>query len=319
MQLPHASATSSATWRFGSRGALTLDEPRIMAVINATPDSFFTGSRVSGGDEAVASIESAVRDGADVIDLGAESTRPGAERVAAADQLARLLPIIERVRAHADSAVAAIPISVDTTLTEVAAAALDAGADAVNDVSGGDESPEILRLAAEHAAGLILMHRRRPPDRESFSDAYAADQPAYADVVGDVTASLAAKLDAARSAGVPDEAVVLDVGLGFGKTVEQTGELIRATADMLADPRLGGRPLLSATSRKSFVGRLSLERDSSPDERLPGSLAFSVMHLLGGARLFRVHDVLEQRQALRAAWSLMRDLADENRSHRGGA
>ena len=188
----------------------------------------------------------------------------------------------------------------------MARAAIEAGADAINDVSGGTEDGGgMLGLAASSGVGLVLMHRRVPPDRDRFSDRYE-QEPEYEDVVTEVRDALLARAAAAEAAGVRPEAVLLDPGLGFGKTVEQNLDLVRRTDVLVA----GGYPVLSAASRKSFVGRVS-EPDAeqtAPEARLPGSLAFSVLHLAAGAGVFRVHDVGPQRAALAAAWAIVAPL-----------
>jgi dihydropteroate synthase len=279
-------------WRLRER-TLDLSTPRVMAIINATPDSFFAGSRT--GPDSVADIAArALAAGANILDIGGESTRPGAPPVDAAEQIRRVVPAIRTVRAAHPSAL----LSVDTTLSAVAREALDAGADAINDVSAAREDPEILALAAGTGCGLVLMHRLTLPARDRYSDGYATP-PAYTEVVSDVKAFLAERTGAALRAGVSPEQIVVDPGLGFGKSVGQNLELIRRTGELASL----GRPVVSALSRKSFVGRVSLGRDSDPAERLAGTLALSVAHLAAGARLFRVHDVREHAEALRAAWA----------------
>lgn len=286
------------SWCYSPRGSLPLDRPRILGVINLTPDSFSDGGRTETPADAVRLASKLIADGADMLDIGGESTRPGAQRVDAAEQIRRTEPAIRAIRA-AGGVLGAVPISIDTTLTGVARAALDAGADAINDVSAGREDDDLFPLAAERGAGLILMHRAAPPGVDSYSDRYASS-PRYSDVVAEVGAFLRARADGAIAAGIDRAAIVLDPGLGFGKSVEQNVELVRRTYELV---RLGF-PVLSAASRKSFVGRVSLERDSAPSERLAGSIAFSVAHFAAGARLFRVHDVREQAEALRAAHAL---------------
>lgn len=301
-------------WRF-VHGELDLTRPRLIGVINITPDSFFAGSRVGGGRwaredaahaagavsvpteagaHAARTAAAMVAAGAAGVDLGAESTRPGAARVDADEQIARLLPAVRAIRALPGAA-GRVPISIDTTLAPVAEKMLDAGADIINDVSAGTEDAELLRVAARHRAGLVLMHRLKPPGSDSFSDRYV-EPPAYADVVAEVREFLSRRLHAAVDVGVDASCVVLDPGLGFGKSVEQNLELIRRTAELCTL----GRPVLSALSRKSFVGRVSLGRDSEPEERLAGTLAFSLLHVHAGARLLRVHDVGEHQQMLDA-------------------
>lgn len=291
---------ASTSWRVRQGLELSLEAPRVMAILNVTPDSFSDGGRFLGVDEAVRAAADAAPD-ADVLDIGAESTRPGAARVPAEEQIARAVPVIRAVRA---AGAFTGPITIDTTSARVAAAALDAGADAINDVSAGLDDPGMLPLAAVRGAGLVLMHRLARPEADRYSDRYTAP-PVYADVLADVRTFLGARLRAAEEAGVPAEAVVLDPGLGFGKTVSQNAELIRRTGELLEL----GRPVLSGLSRKSFTGRLGFDRDTTPQERLAPTLGLSVVHLAAGARLFRVHDPAPVRAALRAAWSTLRGAA----------
>lgn len=291
-------------WRMSSRVDLLLDRPRIMAILNVTPDSFSDGGRYPDASAAAGAAWRMVDEGADVIDVGGESTRPGSERVPASEQAKRVVPVVRAIRGLPGAA-GAVAISVDTTLAEVAQAALDAGADAINDVSAGEEDSGMFALAAERGAGIVLMHRKAPPGSDSFSDRYTTP-PRYGDVVREVGDYLGARARAAIAAGLRSEGVVVDPGLGFGKTVEQNLELIRRTGELVAL----GFPVLSGMSRKSFVGRASLGRDSSPAERLAGTIAMSVAHLAAGARLFRVHDVKEHAEALRAAWAVLPGVRD---------
>lgn len=302
---------STHTWQISRTRAVLLDRPRVFAILNTTPDSFADAGRLPTPAHAADAARRAADEGADGLDIGAESTRPGARRVPADEQQRRLIPAISAIRAAGID----LPITADTTLAQVARDALDAGADAINDVSAGTEDHAILALAAERGAGLILMHRLRPPDQDAYSDRYA-HAPEYptnptdptdptcpaqpAGVVGAVASFLYSRANAARAAGVPAGAIVIDPGLGFGKTVGQNLDLIHAAAAQ----RALGYPVLSALSRKSFVGRIGLGRDSTPDERLPATLALSVLHLRAGASVFRVHDTAPHRQALDAAWAL---------------
>ena len=265
-----------------------------MAILNVTPDSFADGGRLTSPSLAADAAKRAADEGADLLDIGAESTRPGARRIDASEQIRRAAPAIAAIRAAGVS----LPVSIDTPRAEVARAALDAGTDAVNDVSGGTEDAGLLPLIAERDAGVILMHRAAPPPKDQYSDRFK-QEPDFgpAGVVAAVRTALGGYLDRARAAGIDAEAIVLDPGLGFGKNVQQNLDLIRGTPDLLAL----GRPVLSALSRKSFVGRVSLDRDSAPSERLAGTLACSVRHWGLGARLFRVHDVAAHREALAAA------------------
>ena len=245
-----------------------------------------------------------------MLDLGAESTRPGAARIAGPDQLARLLPAIRAIHAAAPS----VPLSVDTTLADVALAAIDEGAVVVNDVSGGTEDPAMARLVATTGAGMIVMHRLTTPERDSYSDRYDIP-PAYGDVESAVTDAFRARLlPALAAAGVNPEQLVIDPGLGFGKSVEDNLRLVDGAGRMTAAL---GRPVVSALSRKSFTGRVSLGRDSTPAERLEGTLALSVLHLARGARIFRVHDVEPHARAINAAWAAMQAAATPGTIRRG--
>jgi dihydropteroate synthase len=264
-----------------------------MGILNVTPDSFFDGGAWREAGAAVAHALKMVEQGADVIDVGGVSTRPGATPVPPEEELARVLPVIEGLRARS-----AVPISIDTTSARVAAAALDAGADIVNDVSAATESAGMAALAAERGCGLVLMHRRAAPQREAYSDRYR-EPPAYGDVAAEVQAFLDERAAAALEAGVARDAIVVDPGLGFGKSVEQNYRLIRA----LGGTTPGGFPILSAASRKSFIGAAA--GGPPPAERLPGSLAVTVAQRLAGVMIFRVHDVAAQRQALAVAEAVM--------------
>jgi len=263
-----------------------------MAILNLTPDSFSDGGAYPGVEAAVAAAECAVAQGADILDVGGESTRPGAARIPATEQIRRVIPVLDAIRARG----LRVPVSIDTTLSPVAAAAMDAGAQIINDVSAGTEDRAILDLAAERRAGLILMHRLRPPGEDSYSDRYA-QPPRYDDVVAAVRGFLAERSRTAMSRGVAHDAIVLDPGLGFGKTVEQNLELIRRTPELLAL----GFPILCGASRKSFTARAAGMADSSPADRLAPSIALAVAHRLAGASIFRVHDVAAHVQALAAA------------------
>lgn len=264
-----------------------------MAILNATPDSFYAGSRSPTMETARAAIGA----GAPILDIGAESTRPGAEAVAPEEQIARAAPLIRSIR-ESDGRVG---ITIDTTSSVVARAALDAGADAINDVSAGRDDPDMFGLAAARRCGIVLMHRLTRPRQDKYSDRYESGGggPEYGDVVREVRDFLMGRAEAAMGAGVPREGIVLDPGLGFGKTVEQNLELIERTAEI----RALGFPVLSGLSRKSFVGRVALGRDSAPEERLEGTLALSALHLKTGASILRVHDVREHVELLRAAVS----------------
>jgi dihydropteroate synthase len=233
-----------------------------------------------------------------MLDIGGESTRPGASRIPADEQIRRVVPAILAIRRQCPI----VPISIDTTLAPVARAALDSGADAINDVSAGLEDTQMFPLAASRSAALILMHRLRTPERDRFSDQYT-EPPVYAEpggVLGVVSRFLDDRAAAAIAAGVDPSRIAIDPGLGFGKTVEQNLELIRQTPSLAAV----GYPVVSALSRKSFTARAAgLGSGTIPGERIDASVGLSVAHLLAGARLFRVHDVGQHSAALSAAWA----------------
>ena len=229
-----------------------------------------------------------------MLDIGGESTRPGAHRVGADAQIERVVPIIEAVRASAHAEVADVPISVDTTLATVARAAIEAGADAVNDVSGGAEDPELLRVVADTGAGLVLMHRGPPPPEDRYADEYEAEPVYDGGVVHSVRRALHDMAERAMDAGVPRDRIVIDPGLGFGKSVAQNMALLRATRELASI----GPPLYIGASRKRFVGRVSIGPSSEPSDRLCGSIAVTLLCAQLGALLHRVHDVAEQVQAL---------------------
>ena len=256
-----------------------------MAILNITPDSFSDGGKLATADDAVRTAEQFAAQGARVLDIGGESTRPGSTPVAAEEQLRRILPVVRAIRSR--RSLDHVAISIDTTSGAVAEQTLLAGADAINDVSGmADDGEKMIGILRKSGAAYVLMHRRLPSPQESYSDGYSA-APAYTDVVGQIRDFLSAGLTRLESEGVSRERVVVDPGLGFGKTVDQCLQLIGRTPELLTL----GRPVLSGLSRKSFVGRISLGRDSTPDERLPGTLSLSMDHFRAGARLFRVHDV----------------------------
>lgn len=270
---------------------------QVLAIINLTPDSFSDGGAYPTVDAVVQAAARAIDDGASGLDVGGESTRPGSRPVSVQEQIRRTAPAIAAIRRTLGDA---FLISIDTTQSTVAAAALREGADAVNDISAGRDDPDMLPLVAEHRAGIILMHRLAQPERDAYSTQYpAVSAPAYpGGVVAHVRSFLAERVSLARNAGIPPERIVIDPGLGFGKTVEQNLALIAATTELTAL----GPALLSGLSRKSFVGHVSgVPADRPPKDRLPGTLAMSVLHFMHGARLFRVHDVRPHVEALAAA------------------
>jgi len=272
---------------------LLLERSRVVAILNVTPDSFSDGGKLTTPQAAALAAARAVERGAAMLDIGGESTRRGAARVGEEEQIARVVPSIRAIRALGGAA-SAIPISVDTTRSAVARAAIEAGADAINDVSAGTEDEGILTLAAERGAGVILMHRLRPPGEDSYSDRYR-EAPRYGDVVLEVREVLLERARRAMESGVARESIVVDPGLGFGKSVEDNLRLVRRMDELVGL----GFAVLGAASRKSFVGRVSLERETQPSERLAGSLAFAAAMHARGVRMFRAHDVAEHVELLR--------------------
>lgn len=281
-------------WAYRSDRSMGLSTPRVLAIINTTPDSFSDGGLALDPCAAAERAAEAIGGGAVGVDVGGESTRPGAGAVPDHEQIRRAVPAIRAIRA----AIGPGPlITIDTTLASVAEAALGAGADAVNDVSAGEDDPAMLPLVARAGCGIILMHRLLPPSADRFSDRY--DQPPrYDNVVERVRAYLAARLEACGRAGIPVERTLLDPGLGFGKTVEQNLALIRGTGRLLDL----GRPVLSGLSRKSFVARAAgMGPDTSPRDRIAGTLGLTMAHIGAGARLCRVHDAASAAALIGAA------------------
>lgn len=283
-----ASAARSA-WST-ARGSLSVARPLVVGILNLTPDSFYDGGRYTAPAAALERAAQLIADGAAVIDIGAESTRPGATPLAAAEERARLVPVLDAlVRRWPD-----VPFSVDTMKAEVARAALDSGAAIINDVTGLRHDPALAAVVAHSGAGLILMHSRGAPGH--LADYALADYPD--DVVGAVAGELATARARALSAGVAEDALVLDPGLGFAKRTDHSVALLRGLARITAL----GAPVLVGPSRKRFIGELS--GGLPPQERLPGTLAACVCAFQHGAHLFRVHDVLEVRRALDVAAAL---------------
>jgi dihydropteroate synthase len=282
-----------------------LDAPggfRLMGVVNVTPDSFSDGGRFLDGAAAIAHGRALIGEGADILDVGGESTRPGAEPVSEAEELRRVLPVIEALavdglgaEALGDGQHPRLQISIDTSKSAVACAALEAGASLVNDVSAFRADPEMASVVAQSGADCCLMHMQGQP-RTMQRD------PRYEDVVDDVLAFLEERLDFAVREGIAAERILLDPGIGFGKSEAHNLELLRRLDELL---RLG-RPILIGTSRKSFLGRI-LARAAGRTEpvdvaaRLAGTLATNVLAYERGASVFRVHDVAPVREALAVA------------------
>lgn len=259
---------------------LTMDRSRIMGILNVTPDSFSDGGEHAGVAAALAHAR-AIAPLCDIIDVGGESTRPGAPEVPVAGEIARTVPVIAAIR----EAGITTPISIDTRKAEVARAALDAGADIVNDVSAFAFDPELADLVAERGVPVCLMHAKGLPEDMQ-------NDPRYGDVVGEVYAHLAERIGFAESRGIARAQIIADPGIGFGKTVDHNLSLIR---DLAVYHGLGV-PLLLGASRKSVIGHVANVPD--PAQRMPGSLALALAGAARGAQILRVHDVAETAQAL---------------------
>ena len=264
-------------WDLGRRVLRPVGRPLVMGILNLTPDSFFPGSRVTGAAAAVDAAMAMLAAGADVLDLGAESTRPGAGAVSPAEEQDRLLPAIEAIRARTDA-----PLTADTRHGQTARLALAAGADAINDIGGGRDSG-LVAAVADAGAGLVLMHMQGEPRTMQ-------DDPVYGDVVADVAAWLDAQAVAATRAGVAASRIMVDPGIGFGKRLEHNLALLAALGTVA-----GGRPLLLGASRKSFIDHLA---GAPVDQRLGGSLAAVAAAHRHRATMVRVHDVAETVQFL---------------------
>lgn len=259
----------------------------IMGVVNVTPDSFSDGGRFLAAERATAQGLKLAEEGADILDIGGESTRPGADPVTAEEEMSRVLPVIRELSGRASAV-----ISIDTYKASVARAAVEAGAGVINDVTALAGDPDMAAVAAETGAGVVLMHMKGEPRTMQKN-------PHYDDVVAEVTAFLAERAERAEAAGVAPEAIVLDPGIGFGKTLEHNLLLIRRLADLKAL----GKPVLLGASRKAFIGLLT---DRPPSERLYGSLGAHAAGALLGADMVRVHDVGPIREALQICDAIKR-------------
>ena len=248
----------------------------IMGIINVTPDSFFPGSQFPAAQAATEAALRQIAQGADILDFGGESTRPGHTRISEDEEMGRVIPVVQAIAAQT-----AAPISIDTYKARVADAALKAGAHVVNDIWGLSREPEIANVAAAHNAAVVIMHNRETIDRSL-------------DIVEEFKRFFGIAVERARRAGVQDNQIVLDPGIGFGKSLEQNLAAIGRLAELV---RLGF-PVLLGVSRKSFIGKLFA---SEPAERLPGTIAANTIGVMAGAAIVRVHDVAEHAQAIRIA------------------
>ena len=257
----------------------------LMGIVNVTPDSFSDGGRYLDPTKAISHGIDLAREGADIIDVGGESTRPGARPISAREEMGRVIPVIRGLRQAVST-----PISVDTFKAEVARAALDEGADVVNDISALRFDPGMAHLIAAEKVPVVLMHMQGTPRTMQ-------QRPHYENVVEEVKEFLLGRMRFALEAGMEPEQIIIDPGIGFGKELDHNLELFRGLPTFASL----GRPLLVGPSRKAFIGKLL---DLSPDERLEGSLAATVAAVLAGANMIRTHDVKEARRAIRVADAL---------------
>jgi dihydropteroate synthase len=278
-------------WKLSSRTLVLGERTLVMGVLNVTPDSFSDGGKFFDPKRAAQHALAMQRDGADIIDIGAESTRPGSREISAAEELRRLLPVLEALRGKLK-----IPISVDTQKAAVAEVALGAGAQIINDISGLRSEPQLAEVAAKHGAPLILMHIRGTP-RTMQKGPFARD------VMKDVVNGLRRSIGVARKRDVPKSQIVVDPGIGFGKSFSQNYELLARLPELA---KLG-YPLMVGTSRKGFLGA-TLARRGKPapaEDRIWGTAATVAASILNGAHIVRVHDLAEMRQVVLVADALL--------------
>lgn len=262
------------------------DKPRLMGILNVTPDSFSDGGHYQTIETAIAQAKQLIEQGADILDIGGESTRPYAEPVSAEVQIQRVVPVIQAIRQWSD-----ITISIDTMSSIVAKAALDAGANWINDVSGGLMDNQMLNLAANTQVPIVLMHIKGTPQTMQ-------DNPHYDNVVQEVLDALQQRANAALQAGVKAEHIILDVGIGFGKRKQDNLDLL-AHLQQFVDL---GYTVLLGTSRKRFMGAICQVDD--PKDLVTATAVTTALGVMAGVSIFRVHDVKENRQALDVAWAI---------------
>ena len=264
-----------------------IQHPMIMGILNVTPDSFSDGGQFNKTEHAISHAIEMYQQGAAIIDVGGESTRPGAKEISTDEQIRRIIPVIEGIRKLNTDVI----ISVDTTDIVVAKTALQAGANWINDISAGEASDTMLMLAAEHNIPIILMHRLGKSDRMQ-------KKPEYADVCAEVKRYLQDRVDVALKAGVEKANIILDPGIGFGKTTLHNLQLL-ANLESFTDMEY---PILLGTSRKRFLGEITHQND--PERRAAATCATTALGVKAGVQIFRVHDVLENKNAMDVAWSI---------------
>ena len=282
----------SCPWILRTRNLTREKLPILMGILNVTPDSFSDGGQFNTVDLAVARGLAMEAEGADILDIGGESTRPGAEPVGTDEELRRTIPVIRRLAREVR-----IPISIDTTKSEVARQALDAGAEIVNDISGLTFDPDMLEICRQQDAGICVMHIQGTPQTMQLN-------PTYANVVAEVTEFLQQQVDRCLMAGIPPERMCIDPGIGFGKTAEHNLELLRSVSTL---QRLLRRPVLIGHSRKRFLSKI-LGRPV--EERLAGTIGIAIGLAAAGCDILRIHDVQPIRDAL-VAWQALQTSAPE--------
>lgn len=258
-----------------------------MGILNVTPDSFSDGGRYNTLDAALRQVELMLREGVDIVDVGGESTRPGSDAVSAEEQIQRVVPVVKAIHAGFP----ALPISIDTTLSKVAAAALQAGAVIINDISAGLDDEDMFAIAAANTCPIILMHKQGAP--KTMQDA-----PYYSDVVFDVKTHLQQRIDAALTAGIKADLIAIDPGIGFGKRKQDNLALLASLNQFVGL----GYPVLLGTSRKRFMG--SICNVSEPDELVTATAVTTALGVMAGVTMFRVHDIKANRQAADIAWAI---------------
>ena len=274
-------------WKVAGTTFDLAERAMIMGVLNVTPDSFSDGGQFFDLDVALTHALQMAVDGAQIIDIGGESTRPGSEAVSETEELRRVVPVISRLRARSETLV-----SIDTSKSGVARAALDAGATIVNDVTGGRADPQMMSLAAERGAAFIIMHMQGTPRTMQKN-------PAYTDVVGEVREFFRQQYDRALNSGIDPMAIAFDPGIGFGKTLQHNLELLRNLPRL----RIENRPLAVGISRKSFLGKMV--DSAAPEDRVAPTIAYTALLRERGADVIRVHDVKPNVAALRSTEALL--------------
>jgi dihydropteroate synthase len=269
------------------------DRAWLMGIVNVTPDSFYDGGAFLDPERAIEYGLQLAEDGADIIDIGGESTRPGSDSVTVEEESRRVVPVVAGLRAKTKTL-----ISVDTMKLDVAAAALDAGADIINDISSFRLDPRILDLAARKEAGFILMHMQGTPKTMQT-------HPHYEDVVGEIRSFLSQKIEVAGAYGLRREHLIIDPGIGFGKRLEDNLALLNGLEAFFELDR----PILVGVSRKSFIGKIL---NAPPEDRLEGTIAASVVSLVRGAHILRVHDVRAVKRAVLVAEAILSDYRGKN-------